>query len=179
MRLIIKDITVEVFPERIVTLHIRWHGGATKDIKIAMPKKIHAAWKTSPEIIERVRSLAAEFSNQSIAEIFNKEGIKTNKGNAFTEGSIRAIRYQYGIPRQHNRQHGMLTVKEVMHEYGVSKYVVYYWIARNVINACRVGSSSYEISIDEQKKAELRELVNKSYKIKKQTSLTITEGGAL
>ena len=182
VRLLIKDITIELAPERVAILHIRWQGGASEDLKIIRPQRTQETWKASPETVKRVRELISELDDSQIASKFNEEGLKTNRGRAFTKQSIQWIRHKNQIPGQRYQRHqrpGMLSVKQVMQKFGVSSGVVHYWISRNVIDVQRINGLLV-ISINPQKEAELYELVKNSTRMNKPiTSTTHIEGGAL
>lgn len=178
LRLLIKDITVEKPDETgRITLNIRWQGGSTESLKVMRPQKTWEKWRTSPEIIERVKSMVGQFNDRQIAATLNKEGMKSSKGNAFTADSICQIRHKY---LQFNKPAGALTVREVSVKFGVSHHVVYYWIARNIISSSRINGSNHWITIDKQKETELYELVKSSTRIpKSKTFQQQIEGGAL
>ena len=125
MRLLIKDITVKIADDRKKSiLYIRWQGGATEEMHVPLPPKSAEKWRCSPEIIECVRTLAQQINDQDIVELFNQEGLKTNKGNTYTLHSIKWIRYKYEIPSYNLRKPGELSINEIAQKFDVSHYVV-------------------------------------------------------
>jgi len=186
LRLLIKDITVEkLSDEKKVILHICWQGGATEDLVIELPKPSHQRWKHPPALIEQVRQLAKNMADQRIVEKFNREGMKTNKGNSFSVYSIRWIRFKHGIASYNLQKPGELSVNQVAEKFGVSHYVVRYWIEYDIIKARRVHTARLWIpAIDPEKEIELENWVKNSTKIAKakqkaEISLKATAGGAL
>jgi DNA invertase Pin-like site-specific DNA recombinase len=164
LRLLIKDIMVEKFKaERKVILHIRWQGGALEDLEIPIPPPAYAVWRHSDEIINRVRNLALTLTDRQIVEKLNSEGIKTNKGNAFTLNSIDWIRFKHKIPPCPPKQ-GEFSIQQVAEKFNVSHYVVRYWIEQNMISARRMRQKLW-ISLDSEKEAELKGMVENSAKI--------------
>ncbi len=183
LRLLIKDITVgeEENNRKKIVLQIRWHGGALEEIVIDRLQPAHKRWEHPPELVERVRKLAETMSDKQIIDVFNEEGIKTNKGNSFTKGVISWIRYKHKIPAAKLRKENELTGKEVMKKFGVSYYVVSYWIERKVVNARqKTKGAPWWITVDPDTEKRLREWIRKSSRIvKTDKTLTKIEGSAL
>lgn len=171
LRLLIKDVTVEKVERKTVALHVRWMGGACEDVVVMLPPSAADKVRYPSEIVERVRELAREIPDDEIAEILIAEGRRPTKGSVFNVSIVRWIRYKHHIPAAQVRRPGELTVAEVAARYEVSCGVVYYWIARGVMDARRrkVGSQ-YWITVDRAKDKELREWVRNSTRMNKQAN---------
>jgi len=170
IRLLVKDITVKK-ENRHLLLQVRWQGGANKTITMDVPLKSHEIWRHSSETVEKVKALSLQFDDSDIADYFNQNGIKTNKGNTFTTDSIRWIRYKHNIPALDYRHPGEITVNESMTKFGVSRHVVYYWINTGIIGARKPKAGlPFYLSIDAAKEIELRAWVDHSSRIKKTTN---------
>jgi DNA invertase Pin-like site-specific DNA recombinase len=184
LRLLIKDITVEKLatPKHIV-LHVRWQGGATEDICVTIPPSRLDQIRYPEKIIERIRVLARNHTDQQIASIFNQEKLKSAKHGSFTPNIIRWIRYKHRILRPSLKHPEELTVSKVAKKFAVSRHVVYYWIQRKIIPIRRLNSTSpYWITLDSRKEKQLSEWVKNSSKINTQLprhSKTIRAGGAV
>jgi hypothetical protein len=162
IRLLIKDVTLKKAANKLL-LQIRWQGGECETITTESPLKPHEKWRHPKEIIDRVRELSLQFGDQYIADYFNQNGIKTNKGNQFTVASIKWIRYKYKIPAPDLREKGEFTVNEIMQKFGVSRHVVYYWINTKTINARKPWAGMpFYICLNEAKESELRDWVKNS-----------------
>ncbi|MDA2927884.1 recombinase family protein, partial [Acidobacteria bacterium AH-259-G07] len=170
LRLLIRDITVEKQTEaRQVILHIRWQGGACEDLPLELPQKMADRIRYPQQIIERVRQLALEHSDQQIAHLLNQDGLHSPKGKTFTVSMVRWIRYRYRIPAPDLKHSHELTVKDVASRFGVSPGVVYYWIEHELIPARRLNRGSpYWITLDEKAEEKLQDWVRNSSKIQKQ-----------
>jgi hypothetical protein len=188
LRLLIQDITVERGQDREVHLHVRWFGGACEDLHVTLPAKIQDRLRYPPERIEEIRRLAAEHTDAEIADVFNRRGQPSSRGQPFTGKMIGWIRGQHRIPAVVLRRPDELTVDEVASKFGVSKNVVYYWIDRQVLPARQLAANRpYWITLSEQKEQELRAWVQSSKRIRPEPTQSISavlsptsiEGGAL
>jgi hypothetical protein len=114
-------------------------------------------------MVERTRGLARTLSADQIARQLNEEGFRTPTGKLLTASKIRWIRYRYGIPGAQLQPPGEITVKEAAERFGVSRGVVYYWIAHGIVAARRINPSSpYWLTIDDSKEKELGEWIANS-----------------
>jgi DNA invertase Pin-like site-specific DNA recombinase len=183
IRLLIKDIAVKVTEDRKnAVLYIRWQGGASEEMTVPLPPKSAEKWRCSSEIIERVRMLALSMPDQDIVQLFNNEGLKTNKGNNYTLSSVKWIRHKYGIAAYNLRKTGELSINEIAQKFNVSHYVVRYWIECGIIHARKANGHIFWILLTPEKEQELRQKINKSTKIHKAREIKLqkeTEGDAL
>jgi hypothetical protein len=170
LRLLIKDITVEktVAPKQAV-LHIRWQGCLCEDIAVDFPLKAADRLRYPEKIVQKVRDLAAKFTDDQIVAFFNEEGCLSATGKPFTVDMIRWIRFKHGIQIAQQKGTHEMTVQEVADHFDVSSQVVYYWIERGVVIARRrkVGCP-YLITIDPLKEEELVQWTQSSTRINKQ-----------
>ena len=133
---------------------------------IQLPRPPAERWRHSEALVQRVRELAREYSDDEIATQLNAAGLRSNKGNAFTRSSVSWIRYKHRIPPADKKKPGEQTVHEVSQQFGVSPSVVYYWIANKIVTARRLNHGSpYWIAITPQKKRELEKWVRQSTRI--------------
>jgi len=184
LRLLVKDITVEkVLEPKKLILHVRWQGGAIEDLSCALPPKSCDKVRYSPEIVQKVRTLAQELTDDQIADSLNKEGLQGSKGGPFTWSKIRNIRWAYDIPAARLKRPDELTVKEVSQKFNVSQAVVYYWIERGYVKARRIKNGlPLFITLCDGDEERLRKRVAESYKLngpKATTSLQPDETGVV
>jgi hypothetical protein len=169
LRLLIKDITLEreTISRRII-LHIRWQGGACEDLIVEPPLSIGDRLRYPESIVEMVRNMAQNYSDEQIAEAFNKEGMLSAKKRAFTSSMIKWIRKKHKIPKPQLRKPHEFTVMQVAEKYQISLNVVYYWIKRGVVETRRIRKGApHLITIDEEKNRELLAWVKNSTRIKR------------
>jgi hypothetical protein len=72
----------------------------------------------------------------SACQVSNRDGLTSSTGKPFTVSMIRWIRYKHRIPGP-SLPAGTFSVSQVRERYGVSMWVVYYWIDRGLITAQR------------------------------------------
>ena len=167
LRLLIKDITVERFGERkTAVLHVRWQGGACEDLRVTLPANIADRLRYPDEVVDRVRKLARERTDEHVAAALNREGRRSAKGGAFNASMVRWIRHKHRIPAPVFQRPGERSVRQVADELGVSRSVVYYWIDRGVLRARRRNNGSpYWITLDDDTKEALLTWVRNSSRI--------------
>lgn len=167
IRLLLNDITVEKEPGGgQATLHIRWQGGACEDLVVRAPCAHRLRYP--PEILARIRELAADHSDAEIAAIFDGEGLRTPHGLRFTKPLIRQARYHFKIHAHIDRSPGEVSVPELAGRLGINPGVIYYWIQHGILAARQqCFHSPYWIPMDAAKEEQLRELVQVSYRIPK------------
>lgn len=166
LRLLIKDIAVKKNCDKNeAELFIRWQGGSNEEMSVTLPSKSWEKWRHSPSTIERVRQLAQNMTDPEIVDQFNRESLKSNKGNPYTVSSIRWIRHTNNIPSYNQRKPGELTITEVAAKFNVSHYVVRYWIDRKMITARKGAGCKYLITLSAEEEVKLSEKVNRSTKI--------------
>jgi DNA invertase Pin-like site-specific DNA recombinase len=142
LQLLICDITVQKPERHAAILQVRWQGGVCEEIRVELPKPIAERWRHDGELIERVSELSKTLDDAQIAAKLNAEGLKTNKGNAFTIKSIKWIRHKHNIEPVDDKKADELTVKEASARFRVSPGIVYYWIETGLIPARRRNAGS-------------------------------------
>ena len=137
LRLLIEDITVTKMEQRLVSLQVRWRGGASEEIVVERPKPSADQVRTTRDLIDRIAELAKTMADDKIVEQLNAEGRKPPKGGSFTNSSVRWIRHRYGIAGPTSNRPDELSVQELATLLKVSRSVVYYWIETGVVEARR------------------------------------------
>jgi excisionase family DNA binding protein len=180
LRLLIKDITVEKLAEpRQLSVHIRWHGGASTDLSVPLPPKAADKVRYPTAVIDRVRELAQNLIDAQIADQLNREGHVSSTGNPFTRSIIRWIRWRHEIPAPALKTAEELTVQQVAKQFGVTDRVVYDWIDNGMIKARRFNNGMpYWITLSAADEKKLRAWVCNASRNQTGSCGTIA-GGAL
>jgi DNA invertase Pin-like site-specific DNA recombinase len=98
LRSLIRDIIVDVdaaAAEVIVVIH--WKGGVHTEMRLPRRRRGQNATHTSKEAIDAVRALARICTDQSIASFLNRNGLRTGRGNRWTQERVIALRSHHGI----------------------------------------------------------------------------------
>jgi DNA invertase Pin-like site-specific DNA recombinase len=163
LRLLVRDITVTKGAEaKIVKLHVRWQGGAIETLELQLPPNRAEAVRYPEAFVARIRELAINHHDEEIIRLLSAEGKQSSTGKPLTLSMIKWLRYKNRIPAPRPPDH-TYNVRQVCNRYGVSQWVVHYWIGRGVIAAKqRKPNSPYEISIDEVSDQLLREWIANS-----------------
>jgi DNA invertase Pin-like site-specific DNA recombinase len=164
LRLLVRDITVTKAPEpKVVRLHIRWQGGETETLQVQLPQKRADAIRYPSPFVARIRELAVKHHDDEIVTLLRCEGCgSTTTGRPITATTIKWLRYKHHIaaPRPPD---GTLNVRQVRERYGVSLWVVHYWINRGIVSAVqRKPNAPYAITIDSEVDQRLRQWVANS-----------------
>ena len=125
VRLLIEDVTVHK-SEQIVA-HIRFKGGATQTITIALPPPFAQSRLTAPETLAVMDRLLEESTDAEVAERLNQQGYRTFDGLPFQSIHVYQLRRHHGIPDRYARlrAQGMLTAEELASHHGVSAQVIW------------------------------------------------------
>jgi len=94
--------------------------------------------------------------------LLRAEGHRSSTGKPLTPSMIKWLRYKHRIPAP-RPPNDTLNVHQLRERYGVSLWVVHYWIDRGVITARqRKPNTPYAITIDQDSDQRLREWVANS-----------------
>lgn len=96
LRLLVKDVTLT---KREADIHvgIRWQTEAVTEVAVPYPQPVHAARRTDPAVVERVRALAATHPDSQIAAQLTQEGVPSKTGKTWRASQIGSIRRGHGI----------------------------------------------------------------------------------
>jgi DNA invertase Pin-like site-specific DNA recombinase len=163
LRLLIRDITIVKGPEpKLLRLQIRWQGGATETIEVRQLPNRPEAIRYPDTFVAKIRTMAERYDDKEIVAQLKSEALTSATGKAFTVNMIRWIRHKHRIPSR-PLPAGTLNVTAVRARYGVSLWVVHYWIERGIVSAAhRKPNTPYAITIDDDVDRRLREWVANS-----------------
>jgi DNA invertase Pin-like site-specific DNA recombinase len=163
LRLLMRDITVVKGSEpKLLRLQIRWQGGATEIIDVRQQPNRADAVRYPDTFVAKIRDLAKLHNDGEIVAKLKIEGLTSSTGKPFTVDMIQWIRYKHRIPAPPPPA-GTMNVKQVREKYGVSLWVVHYWIERGIVSAVhRKPNAPYAITIDKSVDRRLRKWVANS-----------------
>ncbi|MGA8708414.1 MAG: recombinase family protein [Steroidobacteraceae bacterium] len=99
VRSLIHEIVVDVDPKAAeVVLVIHWIGGVHTELRVPRRRRGENSTHTAPETLDAVRSLALICPDALIANVLNRNGRRTGRGNFWTRERVTALRSHHEIP---------------------------------------------------------------------------------
>jgi DNA invertase Pin-like site-specific DNA recombinase len=128
MRLVVEDATLKR-SERAVGVHLRFKGGAIKELHLPLPLPACEARKTKSEIVRKVNELLDTYDEGQVAEKLNTDGLKSSCGHAFTRARICRLceTHKLSSRTERLRQRGYLRGGEMARLLGVHWGALPYW----------------------------------------------------
>src|SRR5712692_4312150 len=100
LRTLLEEVIIAVpRAEYRAQLTLRWRGGTLTTLDLPLPRSNPRGIRTDEETIALLLRLAAHYSDEVIAGIFNKQGRKTATGERFTANQVGSLRRYRNIPR--------------------------------------------------------------------------------
>lgn len=134
LQLAIKEVQLKK-KEREVAVKIIWIGGSVTENIVKLPK-IGRHSNTSVEAVELVRQLSKKFTDEQIARILIRRGMKTATGLPYNTHRVASLRYNFRIPcykRPKGEQRKTYTAQQASQILDVSIPTVYNWISSGFI----------------------------------------------
>jgi DNA invertase Pin-like site-specific DNA recombinase len=139
LRTLIQEVIVDVdgnVGEVILVIH--WKGGVHTERRVPRRRRGQNKSHTSKSVVETVAALAHICSDDLIAGILNRNGLKTGRGNRWTRERVIALRSHHQIPRyspQNRKAEGRMNLTEAAAFLGVSPKTVRLGVDRGEIVA--------------------------------------------
>jgi DNA invertase Pin-like site-specific DNA recombinase len=127
IRFLIEDVTVHKADQ--IVAQIRFKGGATQTITVALPPPFAHSRLTAPETLAALDRLLDEYTDAQVAEHLNQQGYRTFDGLLFQSMHVYQLRRHHGLPDRYARlrAQGLLTAEELAHCQGVSAQTIWRW----------------------------------------------------
>jgi hypothetical protein len=141
-RLLLADVTLRREEELLVQL--RFKGGATRELRLPLPKKAWELKRTKPEIVNEIDRLLDECTEDEIARRLNEQRWRTTLGNPFTARIIGNLRRAHHLPKRSERfrNRGLLTAGEIAELVGTKAHLVDYWREQGVLRGARLNEKN-------------------------------------
>jgi DNA invertase Pin-like site-specific DNA recombinase len=177
LRALIADVTLTCEPDQPeIQIGIRWQSGASEQITVLRPAAARSA--RAQAVFEIIRQLGPTHTNQQLADHLNQTGWLTASGRAFTEDSVRWMRWKHRIPSPPKLPVGEVGVHDLAQRLNVGDAVIYRWINQGKLQAQRVGQRKLAITFNDQIEAQCRKLITDSTRIQPRTQ-ELVAGGAV
>jgi hypothetical protein len=127
IRLLIDDVTLLRTDE--IVAHVRFRGGATHTLRLALPLSAAELRKVDPAVVAEVDRLLDEHTDTEIVEILNSKGLRPGVVERFSPRSLYLLRRSYGLEDHYTRlrRRGLLTLAEISELLGASPATVKAW----------------------------------------------------
>ena len=164
LRTVLEEIVVTAEADRL-RLVLHWRGGDHTRLEVAKNRTGQNRWKTDVETVQLVRELARILPDHSIAPLLNRLGIRSAKGQSWTQLRVRNFRgvHQIAVYRDGERtQRHELILHEAASRLGVHKMTVVRLIRDGLLparQAC-VGAPYVIREVDLDRPAVRRTLAN-------------------
>jgi excisionase family DNA binding protein len=180
LRALIADVTLTSKPEgRQVQVGIRWRSGASEQHTIERPKRRHEITRTPSPAVELTRRLAADHTNEQIAEQLNAAGMRTGTAGPFAAKHVQWIRWAHKIPYPASyARDNELTVNQIAERLGVSTGTIYTWVSTGKLTARRGPTNRLYIPYGDDVEQDCRRLVASSVHLSTETKIRAA-GGAV
>jgi DNA invertase Pin-like site-specific DNA recombinase len=112
-RLLLEDVTLQ--RDRDILVQVRFRGGATRQLRLPLPKAAWALRKTKPEIVAEIDRLMDQHTVSEIVQLLNERGWHSSSGSPFSFHIVNHLKWSYRLKsrRERLREQGWLTVHEV------------------------------------------------------------------
>jgi len=126
-RLLLEDVTLR--REQELVAQVRFKGGATRELRVPLPKRSWHRWTTKPAIISEIDRLIDQHGDSEIARILNERGCHTGCGNRFDALKISCLRRYHKLKSRQQRlqDQGWLTVGGMASVLQCPLTVVHHW----------------------------------------------------
>ena len=136
-RLLIADVTLSRNTE--ITAQVRFNGGATDVLRLALPK---AAWQlrqTPATVVAEIDRLLEEHTDREIAELLNARGMRSGEDLPFESLMVRRIRIDYKLKTHYDRlrTRGLMTVADIARCLKVCEATIGDWRRAGLLKAHR------------------------------------------
>ena len=136
VRTLIHEVIADIDHEASeVVLIIHWKGGVHTELRVPRRKR-GSATRTNPDIIAAVRALASLSTDRTIASFLNRNGLKTGRGNRWSQQRVTALRTYHKIPNynpQTKQREGWMNLTEAAAFLGLSSRTIRLATERNDI----------------------------------------------
>jgi hypothetical protein len=159
-RCLIENVVVHM-PEQgeKIRAEIQFAGGEVTTLEVVRGKPGQHRFAADPEVVELVRLLAPEFTDDPIARIFQRKGLLTSKGLTFTGRHVTNLRYNHGIDGSRARTldgEDVYTTEEASRIFGVVPGTIVRWVEAGLLKASQLTpGASWRVRVREEDRRRL------------------------
>jgi DNA invertase Pin-like site-specific DNA recombinase len=139
VRTLIHEIVVDTDPEAgEVILVIHWKGGVHTELRVPRRRRGQCATHTSKNVVDAVRVLARICPDDLVANVLNRNGLLTGRGNRWTRERVVSLRTHHEIAcydRDRRVSEGWMNLNEAARVLGISPRTLRLAVERREIDA--------------------------------------------
>jgi len=138
-RLLLEDVTLR--REQDILAQLRFKGGATKELRLPLPKPACTLKKTEAATIQEIDRLLDEQTEAQIADAFNHRGWHTSSGQPFTPITVHRLRRNHRLRSRPQRllNQGWLSAKQIACQIGCQPNLVKHWRQQGLLQGIRLN----------------------------------------
>lgn len=142
-RLILEDVTLRR-DQTLITVQVRFKGGATNALSLPMPPTAWQMRKTKAEIVAEIDHLLERCTDSEIAAELNKKGWRSSGNQPFSAWIIYRLRTSHKLPSRTERLHakGLLNAREIAALVGTKPLLIDYWRQQGLLKGIRLNDKN-------------------------------------
>jgi hypothetical protein len=142
-RLILEDVTLNR-DQTLISVQVRFKGGATKVLSLPTPPRVWQLRKTKAEIVAEIDRLLERCTDSEITAELNKKGWRSSANQPFSAWIILRLRTSYKLPRRAERLRakGLLNAREIAALIGSKPHLADYWRQQGLLKGIRLNDKN-------------------------------------
>lgn len=122
IRTLIHEVVVDVAASEVI-LAIHWKGGVHTEVRLPRRRRGQNSTQTAKETVDAVKALARICPDPLIASVLNRNGLRTGRGNYWTQERVTSLRSYHQIPVysiERRSEEGWMNLTEAAEFLGIS-----------------------------------------------------------
>src|SRR6476659_9197621 len=145
VRLLVDDVTLHKTDR--IHLHVRFRGGQTHSLIVAIPPTSWQARQTRPDTAAELHRLLDTHTDAQTADALNVAGHRSGENKPFTAGIVVHVRRKYHLPSHADRlrAQGLLTTTELAQRLRVHPSTVKNWTRTGILNSHKANDKNEQL----------------------------------
>ena len=142
VRLLVDDVTLHKTDR--IHLHVRFRGGQTRSLVVAIPPTSWQARQTRPDTVTALDRLLDTHTDAEAADALNAAGHRSGENKPFTAGIVVHVRRKYHLPSHADRlrAQGLLTTTELAQRLAVHPSTIKSWTKAGILNSHKANDKN-------------------------------------
>jgi DNA invertase Pin-like site-specific DNA recombinase len=142
VRLLVDDVTLHKTDR--IHLHVRFRGGQTHSLDVAIPPTSWQARQTHKDTVTELDRLLDTHTDAETADALNAAGHRSGENKPFTAGIVVHVRRKYHLPSHADRlrAQGLLTTTELAKRLAVHPTTIKNWTRAGILNSHKANDKN-------------------------------------